>query len=58
MSMDHRERWSAWKAALERVTSNKHYRYDDPQKWTYLKLMRFAMSMMAVHNTAHWKGQA
>lgn len=46
--------WQVWRAILDRVTANPHYRYEDPQKWPLLKMARFATQMMGKFNTLQW----
>lgn len=51
---EHRAHWQRWRVVLDRVTSNPHYRYEDPQKWLLIKLARFAAEMMGHHNRLLW----
>lgn len=48
--------WRVWRGILDRIIANPHYRYDDPRKWPYLKLARFASDQMAIFNTKAWRG--
>lgn len=53
---DARYQWARWRAILDRIVSNPHYRYDDPQKYPLLSMAAFAASMMAHYNYLTYKG--
>jgi hypothetical protein len=56
VSIEHREHWLRWRAICDRITSNPHYRYEDPKKFLLLNLARFAGEMMGVHNCLAYGG--
>jgi hypothetical protein len=54
-NQEFRDGWQRWRNILDRIVSNKHYRYDDPQKFPYIKLMRFAQDMLGHYNGQYWR---
>jgi hypothetical protein len=49
--------WLRWRLILDKIVSNKHYDYDDPQKHVLINLAHFAQEELAHYNYLFWKSR-
>ena len=49
------QQWARWRVICDRITANRHYRFEDPQKHALLKMARFAQDMMGHYNYLTYK---